>query len=141
MERVTQIAVTVALAVGLVGSASATKMTLAELGAQYTAVYEDANIDFSDGCVYFSCAGNLLVNGFGQEEQSTSPGDLFSDGVTAIAGVSERKQQPGPLDEIPTEIPYQDDNPETVTVTEPGTLALLALSIVGLVIARKKKSH
>lgn len=133
MERVTQIIIAVALTVGLVGSANATKMTLAELGAQYTNVYEDANIDFSDGCVYFSCAGNLLVNGFFQGEQSSSSDDSFNGEIVAVSGSS--------YDE-PTKTSPENDEPEVVNVAEPGTLALLVLSIVGLLIfRRKKKTH
>ncbi|MDC0661247.1 PEP-CTERM sorting domain-containing protein [Marinobacter sp. SS21] len=139
MERVIQYLVAVALAIGLAGSASATQMTLAELSSKYTDVYEAANIDFSDGCVYFSCAGNLLVNGYVQEQQSSSSDDSFSGGLVAVSGVTEREPQKTPLNENTTEAPANHDNPEIVTVTEPGTLALLALSIIGLVMARKNK--
>ncbi len=138
MERVIQYIVAVALAAGLVGSASATPMTLAELSSKYTDVYEAANIDFSDGCVYFSCAGNLLVNGYVQEQQSSSSDDSFSSGLTAISGTTRRETRQTPHQDT-TETPANHDNPEIVTVTEPGTLALLALSIIGLVMARKNK--
>lgn len=79
MTCITRLLMTALLSATLIGSASATTVTMSEAGVMHTDVSGATEIDFSNGCGYASCTGDFAIVTGSQSGRYAAPAGIGTD--------------------------------------------------------------